>query len=325
MARRNSNIQPGFDATLLARMTGQLGDRQAVEQTAGALANGLCEPLHAALQRLTGNSVIFVRNSIQLGLRSDLERSVDATSVRCAAAIRGWCQDILLATDAKFVISFAESLLGGMTDQGDATERAPTEIELDVSLVLFEQVVTALKSIVGFGDAIGTTGRPFVGGDVAADEEGPAAHAALITLDATFGDLDAQFHLLLPQTTVTKTAVSVTKTEEAADSPRQPEWAEKLREQVALSDVLLKARIRLEPLTLGALALLKPGDVLAFADEKEVEVNLDANGKDIYRCELGRSGDRYTVRLKAAKSLEADLLEFLSGRFPGGAAGSGQA
>lgn len=312
MARSTSkSSRPGLDATLLARMTGQLGDRQTVEQIAGSLASALCEPLQISLQRLAGSPVTLARNRIRLGLRSDLESSLDARSVRCTGAIRGWCQDILFAIDAKFAIAFAESLLGGMSDQDSPLERAPTEIELDVSLVLFEQVVTALKTVAGSGEAIATTGRPFVGGEVEADEEGPAAHAVLVTLDATLGEFSAEFHLLLPQTTVTKTSVAVAKKDEAAASPRPPEWAEKLKEQIALSDVMLKARIRLEPLTLGSLARLQPGDVLAFADEKDVEVNLDANGKDIYRCELGRSGNRYTVRIKAAQSLEADLIDLL--------------
>jgi len=308
-----SSSPESFDETLLARMTGRLGDRQTVEQIAASLATALCEPLQGALHRLSATPVTATRGRIALGLRSDLERSIDQTSVRCSAAVKGWCQDILIAADAPFAIAFAESLLGGAADSDASATRAPTEIELDVSIVLFEQAVTALSNVVAAADAIATTGQPFVGAEVEADDEGSAAHAVLVTLDMTLDDHSAQMHLLLPQTTVTKSKITAVRPSETAATSRQPEWAEKLKDQVARSDVTLKARIRLAPLTLGSLSRLRPGDVLAFADEKEVEVDLDANGMHIYRCELGRSGDRYTVRLKAAQSLEADLIEYLGG------------
>lgn len=307
-----SPTSSGIDATLLARMTGRLGDRQTVEQIAGTIAAALCDPLQDALQRLAGCGVTATRSRIDLGLRSDLERSIGNASVRSAAAIKGWCHEIAIAADGALAIGFAEALLGGAEPE-TAAVRAPSAIELDVSIVLFEQILGALKGILGIPDAIATTDQPSIGADVADDAEGPGAHGVLMTLAITIGRLEAELHIILPQVTVTKTRVAAPKPADRATSNRQPEWAEQLKNQIVRSDVLLKARIHLAPMTLGAFSQLRPGDVLAFADEKEVEVDLDANGKPIYRCELGRSGNRYMVRLKAAQSLEADLVAYLGG------------
>ncbi len=53
------------------------------------------------------------------------------------------------------------------------------------------------------------------------------------------------------------------------------------------------------------------GDVIAFEDKGDVRVDVSANGKDLYACEFGRSGDRYTVRVKDHVSTEDELLRHL--------------
>ncbi len=92
---------------------------------------------------------------------------------------------------------------------------------------------------------------------------------------------------------------------------QKQEWAARIAEQVRRSQVTLEARIRLQSMTLNAVSRLMAGDVIAFEDKSDVRVQVSANGKDMYTCEFGRSGERYTVRVKDNVSSEDELLRHL--------------
>ncbi|HET7412691.1 MAG TPA: FliM/FliN family flagellar motor switch protein [Pararhizobium sp.] len=296
----------GADQTLVARMIGRLGDQQTVEQKAGALAAALCEPLAEAIRDTTGLAVSISRGPIETGLRSEFEAKGIGKLVRCPASIQGWCYDFSLATDARLAIAFAESLLGG--GDGDVAERPLSMVELDISIVLFEETVAVLKRIAGAASAIASTGAPAVAAPRGEDDETPDVHAVVVTLQVNLGRITAPLALLLPQAAVLKTEIATPEPEASGPRPKAPEWTERLSRQVSSSDVTLKGHISLERTTLGAIARLQPGDVLAFADTHDVEVRLEANGRQLGWCELGRSGNQYMLRLKPAESLEDELM-----------------
>ncbi|MGC3970563.1 MAG: FliM/FliN family flagellar motor switch protein [Pirellulales bacterium] len=94
-----------------------------------------------------------------------------------------------------------------------------------------------------------------------------------------------------------------------------------MTEQVHRSHVTLEARIKLTPLKLGTIAKLAPGDVIPFFDEEDVHVEVNANGKELYACEFGRSGQNYTVRIsdnttlrRGASAAPAEGLRFFDVR-----------
>ena len=294
-----------MDSNLLARMTGRAGDPQTISQKAMDLAAAICAPLEAALDAAAGLSATVTREDVELGLRSGLEAAIGETDVRCPGSIRDWCQDFGMSTSGAMAISFAESLLGGSGETGE--ERPLTPVELDISIVLFEQLLDVLKRVAATGKAAATTGVPVVSLPDE-EEERPDDHSVMIRLQVAFGGMTAPLRLLLPQETVLKTAIVAPGPESAAPAGASPEWARNLKRQVTRSNVTLRAQIRIAPMTLGDIARLMPGDVLPFADEHDVEVRLDANGRDLARCELGRSGNRYMLRLKPAESLETELI-----------------
>lgn len=295
----------GIDETLLARMTGRAGDPDMVRGKAAELAGAVCEPLEQALSSAGLAATVTFRN-VDLGLRTALEATVPEVDVRCPAAIGTWCPQFTLSTSAAMAIVFAESLLGGGSGEADA-ERPLSTVELDISVMLFEQLLDVVKRVAGLGAARATAGRP-VAAAPGEDEERPDVHSAMITLEVRFGQAAAPLRLLLPQETILRTVVVSPAPEHAAATPAPPEWAERLTQQVRRSNVVLRARIRLAPMTLGDILRLQPGDTLAFADARNVDVRLDANGRHLARCELGRSGSRYMLRLKPGESLEAELV-----------------
>ena len=91
----------------------------------------------------------------------------------------------------------------------------------------------------------------------------------------------------------------------------QGRLGEQLEQQVRRSTVSLEARIKLQSLTLDNISRLQPGDVIPFLDSKDVRVEINANGRDLYICEFGRSGAKYTVRVKDTHGSESDILHHL--------------
>jgi flagellar motor switch protein FliM len=142
------------------------------------------------------------------------------------------------------------------------------------------------------------------------EEDHVDEYAVTIKLGITLGPVTSEFYLVIPQKALLKTVVTMPKSKNQAGRSRK-EWQEQIGEQVRRSQVTLEARVRLESLTLSTVSRLVAGDVIAFRDKGDVMVDVSANGKDLYRCEFGRAGDRYTVRVKDNVSSEDEILRHL--------------
>jgi len=289
---RSSGAQ--IDGTLLARMIGRAGDPNTIREKGAALAAALSETLAERLTRVTGTAIGVDRPEVRLGLRSTLLAGIGASDIGSDAVLKDWCSDIGLVTTSAAAVAFAERMLGGIGE--GASDRALSPIEQDITIVLFEQALEALAKTVGKADGQYSAGRPAAGG--VADAADGSDHCVMITVQLGFAGIGGPLRLILPQETVLKTEIVAPEGPAALAPDVAPEWIERLNRQVSRSDVKLTGYIRLATLTLGDLARLKAGDVLPFADEKDVSVRLDANGRELGWCELGRTGNRYMLRLK---------------------------
>lgn len=290
-----------FDPVLLARMTGRMGDRRTIEAIGGALAAALAHPLADGMARSTGLSVSLDCGAVATGTLGELLQTMPADAVVAPAAVGGWCEHFHLVTGARFVAALVEGLLGGSADDGASADggeadRALSEIEIDVSVVFFEQVVEAIAGCLeGMGQAVSSTGRP-VPPAALAEEEGRDEHAARIELTVALGAVAAPLALVVPQSVLLRTRVSPPEVQPQPSADRG-EWGRRLTQRLSNAQLSLQARVRLEARSLGQIAALRPGDVIPFAADKDVPVLLKANGKNLFWCELGRSGSRYMVRL----------------------------
>ena len=133
-----------------------------------------------------------------------------------------------------------------------------------------------------------------------------------IRMKLGFGAIASEFALVIPQKAFLKTKVTAPKATNQAAKVKQ-EWTDRMNDQVRRSHVTLEARIRLQKLTLGTISRLATGDVIAFQDKRDVSVQVSANGRDMYSCEFGRSGENYTVRVKDNMSTDDEILKHLIG------------
>jgi flagellar motor switch protein FliM len=103
----------------------------------------------------------------------------------------------------------------------------------------------------------------------------------------------------------------ITPPKAKAPTVKSDAWTQQITEQVHRSQVTLDARIRLESLTLETISKLAAGDVIPFMDSSDVHVEVSANGKDLYICEFGKSGENYVARVKDNINSDDELLRHM--------------
>ena len=302
-----------FDKTLLARMTGLLADREPVEKFAIELGQVFGEFLPDLLQAETGFPVEIAYAGFDTGLKQELLAQLGNTVAICDGTLRNWC-DFAIACDSPIVMGMVEMLLGAAPETiTPPTARKLSAIELDVAAMLFDKIGHVLKSAVSAtGGFEPTLERPTNAGDRTQPEEAAEIHAAAVKIALTAGPIRAVFTIVIPHQALLKTKIVFPKGIGQARKAKSG-WSDQLEQQVHRSAVQLEARIRLEDLTLNDVSRLQPGDVIAFMDTKEVRVDVNANGRDLYVCEFGRSGERYTVRIMDTYGSEKEILDHLMG------------
>jgi flagellar motor switch protein FliM len=302
-----------FDRKLLARMTGALGDTKTIGKLCSDIGHVFAEFLPDIFQNETGLDIEIGYAGFDTGLKSELIARLGDGVALCDTSLRNWCPDIVLSCDSPVIITLMEILLGAPpTAIEEPKPRTLSNIELDVASMVFEKIADVLKSAVsaagGFEPSVArphnATERP------AADPDVKDVFAACVNVTMGLGPVLSTFSIIVPQQVLLKTTVVFPKGVAQARKAKSA-WGEQLEQQVRRSAVDLEARIRLENLTLDTISRLQPGDVIPFQDAKDVRVEISANGRDLYVCELGRSGARYTVRIKDTHGSESDILHHL--------------
>ena len=314
MPKTNSPQAAPIDGALLARLTGALGDKATLERICADFGKLYCEFLPDVIHSETGLTVEVAYNGHDSGLMNDLIVNLGDTVALADISLRNWCPQFTLACGNSFVIALMESLLGGVSDTMEQpVDRPLSGIELDLASMVFGKIGNVLRSGVnapgGFEPLIE---KPINAADRAKPEPDHVdPYAALIRIGVTLGSVTSELMLVVPQKTLLKTAVTLPKSKQ--QTGKNKEWFDQLAEQVRRSQVTLEARIRLQSLSLGTVSKLAPGDVIAFQDNGDVTVDISANGKELYKCEFGRSGEKYTVRVKDTITTDDEILRHLMG------------
>lgn len=297
-----------FDPNLLDRMIGELGDRLSIETRGLAIQNAIINPFQEAFHRATGLEIELKAGEIHRGRRRELLEKLSNDAAFCEAGIRGWSQELVHLCGTSLVIALVECLLGGSDpDNLDVTGRPLSDIELDMSLLVFEQLNESLMTLVTSDPkARASVSKPR---SILPDPENDPVrdfHAVALVLDLEFGAVTAPLIILLAQSVLLKTKLIAAKPEAKGAPQDLSDWTERLSKKVVRSQVGLQARVALEPMRLGDIGRLQAGDLLAFADTGKTEVTLGANGKDLYTCSLGRSGQRYMIRVEKPAGPDED-------------------
>jgi len=297
--KERSSVHPRLDQDLLDRMIGVKGNGVDLETRSQNLLNALGPALSTAFLNATGVTIDARAGEIHMGRRRELLSELSGDTVYCETTIANWSSQICSLCGTKLIIGMVECLLGGSDpDQLDIAARPLSGIELDMSLVVFEQLNDSLRSLVSAKpDAKARAKNPQSEYPDEDDDPIPDFHAVALTLDVEFGAVTAPLTLILPQSALIKTKVQSAKLDKKSD-PNKGDWTERLSDRVSKSQVSLQAAVALQSLQLGEISRLQPGDLIAFAHNGDIEVTLSANGQPLYTCALGRAGSRYMVKVE---------------------------
>ncbi|WP_394801945.1 FliM/FliN family flagellar motor switch protein [Rhizobium halophilum] len=304
-----------IDLSLLAKLTGGLGDRRTIEKISSDFGHLYADFLPDVFSSETKVALDVTYIGCTSGLTTDLIKDLGEHFVLADGSLRNWSPNFVLACNTSFIIALMERMLGALPETVEQpSERPLSEIELDLAQMVFGRMAVVLQSGVdvtgGFEAALeqahNAEDRP------APDETAVPEFGVAIRMSVQLGKVTSEIALVLPQKAFLKTKVVMPKSKGQLSKGKE-EWQERIREQVRRSQVTLEARVRLQTLTLGTISHLAVGDVIAFHDRKDVSVQVSANGKEMYSCELGRSGERYTVRVRDNISTEDEILDHLMG------------
>jgi flagellar motor switch protein FliM len=313
MTQQTDSDSANIDHALLAKLTGGLGDRQTVEKICGEFGHLYAEFLPDVFHSETNITISVAYDSHRSGLLADMIADYGDTVCFADGSLRNWCPNFTLACGNSFVIALMEQMLGADPSTIEQpAERPLSEIELDLATMVFERLANVLRSGVNApGGFEAMLERPHNADDRKAPEpDAPVEYGASIRMTIEIGKVTSEIGLIIPQRALLKTKVVAPKSKGQIAKSKQ-EWADRIKEQVRRSPVTLEARVKLQSLALKTISRLAAGDVIPFEDKKDVKVQVSANGKDMYVCEFGRSGERYTVRVKDNISTEDEILNHL--------------
>lgn len=302
-----------LDHVVLARLTGRLGDTETVRRLAADVANLYVELLSDILHDETGQSVAVRYINCESALMTDLVSQIGDEYTLADVSLRNWCPNFLIACHNSLPITLMAHLLGAdENDTGAPVDRTLSRIERDIATLLFQKIAGILRSGVnppgGFEPMLSAPYIPSEGSSSEVDNSGDFAVA--VRLQITLGAMQSEIHLIIPQQVLLKTKITPPKAR-APLGKAQKQWSDQIAEQVHRSHVTLEARVNLTPLKLSTISRLAAGDVIPFFDKKDVHVEVNANGKMLYACEFGRSGQNYTVRIKDNTTSDEEILRHL--------------
>ncbi len=313
MSEPHTETAPRMDRALLAKLTGGLGDSQTLQKLCSDFGQLYVEFLPDVFHSETGLTMQVHYNGHDSGLMTDLVADLGDNVSLADGQLRNWSPNFVLACGNSFVITLMENLLGALPETiQEPIERPLSQIELDLAVMVYDKIANVLRSGVnapgGFEPLLEKAHN--AEDRLKPEDDHVDEYAVTIKLGITLGPVESEFYLVIPQKALLKTVVTMPKSK-SQTSKSKKEWQEQIAEQVRRSQVTLEARIRLESLTLATVSRLIAGDVIPFREKGDVTVDVSANGKNLYRCEFGRAGDRYTVRVKDNVSSEDEILKHL--------------
>ncbi len=309
MAPASPGTPAEMRAYILERLTGATGEPDSVLAPARSLAERVLPILAKGLAGQFSSAVPMTVDTVELGRFADVPGSADGICAAASIALPGSSDALLLLADATVAALLVSVLFGGDPEEpATPIERALSPIESEVIALAFGEVARALN---GCGESFPPVelpgGPPLAGADVdkARPRDGPAVR---IGYALGKGPAPGRIMIMMPQRLLLqqRSAASPVPAED-----RETEWRARFGEGVMRSSVPLVATMPLAEMTLGEVAGLQAGQVIAFAGASRSDVRLSARNRTLFVGEFGKLGQNYTVRLRGAFDERQDLIDGL--------------
>ncbi|WEX08299.1 FliM/FliN family flagellar motor switch protein [Chelativorans sp. AA-79] len=296
---------------VVERLVGATGDpRQVVEAARGAAMRALPAVQQVLGERFSPSLAVDIADidDVRLSEARPGQDSFDALVVVPAASSP---DALTMRLDPQALSLLVSIFLGGDPDiPPPPLDRPPSRIELDVAALAFEAFAEALNGTGGRSLGLRLPVSQPLAGPVDfrrfVVRDGPGVR---ISFSLQGGRETGLLTAWIPHRVILETRVSAGR--DAPGAPAPAEWRQRFGDEVMRSKVEVTATIPLTKLSLGALAELREGQVLALHDTAPAQTRLSVRNRGIFVCEFGKLGQNYTVRIKQPFDDRQDVIEGL--------------
>ena len=208
---------------------------------------------------------------------------------------------MLALLDATLVHVIVELLAGGSgAEPLPDIPRAATSIDGQYAHTVVTLAAVAIETewkANGFGQTRATR----LEGSFAADVCGARVQqGGVVTLTIGLFGLRGNLKLVLPPAALDAFRDDAGDVEPTPLVVSDPQWGERFKRELGRAPVTVEAFLNIQDLSLGAIATLRPGQVLQIPSGDRCRASLVCDGRVLYRGELGQEQDRYALRLEEA-------------------------
>ena len=250
-------------------------------------------------EKLAGDdmSVVVTLASVVAESAGEVMAAVDPQAVTAFFDLPASGTRLLVTMEDAFLQLVIELMCGGMCSEPvPAAPRPGTSIDRQFARVVFNLLCTTLeRECVSFGLGSMHFGQIETKIDpLAMGKRNTRVSVAAFTIECL--GRRATVRIGFPQI-----AVDLFKREAlpaAADgAAADPEWTQRFKAEIGRTAVHLVALLEAERLTLGDVATLKVGQILALPKAAPSRCELRCDDKLLFRCELGQADGRYSLRI----------------------------
>jgi flagellar motor switch protein FliM len=265
--------------------------------------------------RALGPSLPFVTvnaiESTRVGAALD---SYDMRAIAGMFQVPEWDNRVVGGFDRDFVFTLVEMLFGGDGAEPPLDEaRALTGIEVQVAHFAFEQLGLALQ---GAFSMLGPSRFRFERSETRMDfaAAGRRSHPAVVArfiLQAL--NRGGEMFVIVPQSALAQFRPVLSRKATRDSAAIDPAWARKIGQEVGRTEVAVRAILESHDYTLGDIAGLHVGQVLAMPATLKSRVTVESNAQPLFLAYLGQADGYHTLCIDEPIDQEREFLNDMLG------------
>lgn len=292
-------------AYIVERLVGETGEPDRVTESARALAERAVPPMLASLNAELCYPLEMSVEKVELARFAGARPEGADNHAMTIAASESSPDALMLLIDPDAISVVLGALFGGDPETPIAPITRPlSPTETAISAMVFQKLAEAVNGSGPRAFNLRLPLEPVMTGEAMAKlvvRDGPAVR---VDFSLSSGAGSGRLSLLMPQRVLLKHRGD-------ALAAGNADFGAKFGEEVMRSAVRLEATMPLTRLTLGQIAGLHEGQVIAIDAAAQSSALLKARNNTLFVCEFGKLGQNYTVRISHPFDAQQDLMEGL--------------
>jgi flagellar motor switch protein FliM len=269
-----------------------------------------------ALRELSAKPAVMTLKGIENGAAQSLLGGANSGLVTGVLHAAKWDARLLVSLRQDTILALLELTLGGDgSEPADLGTRPLSKIEIRFARRFFARLAYALEQ--AFGDVAQTPIAVEASGAEPDPDGFQGANAAVAIAKYHFEwcGRGGEIALALPQATLAelRTVLSVVPKKER-QRPADPNWVQRIEQEITRSKVVLTAILEECPISLGEVMNLEVGQVLPLAATAHSRVHVECNNERMLWCHLGKANDLYTLRVDRHVDQEQEFMDGILSR-----------